>query len=167
MTTDHDYLSTACWHAEVDGDDSLHGYCQSPSGRQGPKTPGTCKWCAARCRCRCHHKHEARWRRWLRIIKRLGGRRRRRSIGGYPSSDRDVTELAAPVGRARSVIVGRTPDAVSVPKDEIVPSAAVGRGSIVFGPPPGPVSVMPPVSAPKDVLPPSAAVSAEEDGTDG
>lgn len=37
---DHDYVSTACWHAQ-------HGEC-SPE----------CEWCGATCRCSCHDEHE-------------------------------------------------------------------------------------------------------------
>lgn len=43
----HWYLSTSCLHGE-------HDYCQNKQGQAGPKKPGECKFCAARCRCRCH-----------------------------------------------------------------------------------------------------------------
>lgn len=43
----HVYLSTGCLHGE-------HLYCQSMTGNQGEKRPGTCKFCQARCICECH-----------------------------------------------------------------------------------------------------------------
>lgn len=48
VTGVHEYLSTACLHAE-------HGYCQGAEGERGPKRPGVCKFCDASCRCACHH----------------------------------------------------------------------------------------------------------------
>lgn len=52
----HDYLSTACHHAQ-------HDYCQAATGRVGPKKPAVCKFCGAPCRCECHctcEKHDVR-----------------------------------------------------------------------------------------------------------
>lgn len=43
----HEYLSTGCLHGE-------HIYCQSMTGRAGPKVPASCKFCGARCQCWCH-----------------------------------------------------------------------------------------------------------------
>ncbi|MFJ2650864.1 hypothetical protein ACIO1C_29615 [Streptomyces sp. NPDC087420] len=43
----HVYLSTACLHEE-------HAYCQAKKGQAGPKKPGECKFCTARCICDCH-----------------------------------------------------------------------------------------------------------------
>lgn len=46
-TRDHNYLSTACLHNE-------HDYCRNTHGQAGPKVPGKCKFCDARCACVCH-----------------------------------------------------------------------------------------------------------------
>lgn len=43
----HVYLSTSCLHA-------MHDYCKAKEGQAGPKTPATCKFCAAPCVCQCH-----------------------------------------------------------------------------------------------------------------
>ena len=43
----HVYMSTGCLHGD-------HDYCQNKDGRAGPKKPGQCKHCAARCICSCH-----------------------------------------------------------------------------------------------------------------
>lgn len=45
--TEHEYLSTGCLHGR-------HDYCQNKQGQAGPKRPGECKFCGAKCRCRCH-----------------------------------------------------------------------------------------------------------------
>lgn len=42
------YFSTSCRHKR-------HKHCRCRTGVTGdPKTPGTCKWCPARCICPCH-----------------------------------------------------------------------------------------------------------------
>lgn len=44
MTTPvHDYLSTACGHAQLSGDPSLHNSCRN-----------SCKFCDSPCTCSCH-----------------------------------------------------------------------------------------------------------------
>ncbi len=44
----HVYLSTGCLHGH-------HDHCNSSVNIEGgPKEPGVCKWCPARCVCRCH-----------------------------------------------------------------------------------------------------------------
>lgn len=43
----HVYLSTSCEHEE-------HGYCKNEKGQAGPKKPGECKFCGAKCICWCH-----------------------------------------------------------------------------------------------------------------
>jgi hypothetical protein len=43
----HAYYSTGCRHGR-------HTYCQGKEGRSGPKKPGQCKFCAAKCGCPCH-----------------------------------------------------------------------------------------------------------------
>ncbi len=43
----HRYLSTGCLHGD-------HAYCQNRRGQAGPKKPGECKFCSAKCVCRCH-----------------------------------------------------------------------------------------------------------------
>ena len=43
----HVYLSTGCLHGD-------HAYCQSMTGLNGAKRPGSCKQCGARCICGCH-----------------------------------------------------------------------------------------------------------------
>jgi len=47
---EHIYLSTSCLHDE-------HRHCRSAVNVEGgPKEPGTCKFCPARCICQCHEK---------------------------------------------------------------------------------------------------------------
>jgi hypothetical protein len=57
-TETHDYLSTACLHAQRTPDNEqaleLHSYCKSTIGSHGPKTPAVCKFCGTKCRCECH-----------------------------------------------------------------------------------------------------------------
>lgn len=43
----HEYLSTACWHAQADDTKHLHNLCRL-----------TCKWCPEQCRCTCHEPGE-------------------------------------------------------------------------------------------------------------
>lgn len=44
----HIYLSTGCLHGR-------HDHCNSSVNiAGGPKEPGVCKWCPARCICPCH-----------------------------------------------------------------------------------------------------------------
>lgn len=50
----HNYLSTSCFHAAEPGREELHDYCQNRNGQAGPKKPGECKFCEAKCVCRCH-----------------------------------------------------------------------------------------------------------------
>lgn len=54
MTADHEYLSTACWHALFDGNETLHAVCRN-----------TCKYCDHPCGCACHgkagHEHGIAW----------------------------------------------------------------------------------------------------------
>lgn len=51
----HWYLSTACLHSHDDDGNDLHQHCQGTVNHAGnAKTPGTCKWCAAKCVCTCH-----------------------------------------------------------------------------------------------------------------
>jgi hypothetical protein len=47
VTADHEYLSTACWHALFDGNQKLHGSCRS-----------SCKFCTRHCGCSCHPQPE-------------------------------------------------------------------------------------------------------------
>lgn len=47
MTDEHVYLSTGCLHGR-------HDYCQNKHGQAGPKRPGECKFCGAKCTCPCH-----------------------------------------------------------------------------------------------------------------
>lgn len=64
MTSDgptfhHDYLSTACGHAQEPGREHLHESCQSfvgvdAAGREFSRNPARCKFCEAPCRCECH-----------------------------------------------------------------------------------------------------------------
>lgn len=55
----HDYLSTACGHAQEPGREALHEMCQSivgvdAIGRVFSRNPSRCKWCESPCRCECH-----------------------------------------------------------------------------------------------------------------
>ena len=43
----HAYYSTGCRHGR-------HTYCQGEQGQAGPKRPGECKFCSAKCICWCH-----------------------------------------------------------------------------------------------------------------
>lgn len=45
--TEHEYLSTGCLHGR-------HDYCRNDKGQAGPKKPGRCKFCDAKCQCPCH-----------------------------------------------------------------------------------------------------------------
>lgn len=60
--TEHDYLSTACLHAQrepgASAANELHDYCKSTVGSVGLKVPSVCKFCGTKCRCECH-KQEA------------------------------------------------------------------------------------------------------------
>ncbi len=45
---EHVYLSTGCLHGR-------HDHCRSSVAIDGgPKEPGQCKFCSARCTCLCH-----------------------------------------------------------------------------------------------------------------
>jgi hypothetical protein len=47
VSDEHVYLSTGCLHGR-------HDYCQNKHGQAGPKKPGVCKFCGAKCTCPCH-----------------------------------------------------------------------------------------------------------------
>jgi hypothetical protein len=61
----HEYLSTSCLHAAIDGKPGLHDYCGSKAGMAAggetwAKAPAQCKFCDSRCTCACHHQASSR-----------------------------------------------------------------------------------------------------------
>jgi len=51
MESEHDYLSTACFH-------ELHEECGKQQHDRGDDGSPHCKWCDAECVCPCHWEEE-------------------------------------------------------------------------------------------------------------